>query len=620
MKNIGCQILILLLGFFFSCTSQHKETLLPELIHAETLMYAHPDSALYLLESMPMPYPSDELQNATWSLLLVQARDKNYITHSSDSLINVAYDYFIKQTDPQRKALVLNYKGRVNADLGEAEKATEYYLQARDEVKKTNDYQLSFLIHANQGMLYAYRSLNDLAMSAIQEAYQYAVQGKDSVYLSMAFTHLGRAYGMNEQWDKSLASYKNAAQVAREIKNDQSLSWALKEISDIYLRIGYSDSALLCLKETISLDTAVVDIPQVHLGFGDTYRRMGEYESAIVHLKKALLSDNIYTKQVAYQCLYLTYKAKKDFDNLVENNDLYWIYRDSIDRIHQSDAIIGIQAKYNQEKLKNENMELVVARNRILKNSLLILILLITLIGIIVYIYQRRLLRKEQTIRQNEVLSCQYLSQLQENELTISNNEERIHELEEEIKKQPGKTDTMDEQAKEIEILRKQNARLQQDNTNYQSNIETYAQTLADAGRKSKEYETLLKENTRLQARTKYLTIRLLKQTDILQQLRVSQSAIKDEMEWASIIEAIDMIYDNFSLRLQKECPSLTESDIQVCCLIKLRLNNDAISTLLGISNGSVNKRKQRLRERINNDLKDCIDKKQLLEVWIGSY
>lgn len=69
----------------------------------------------------------------------------------------------IKQNNPQRKALVLNYKGRVNADLGEKEKATGYYLRARDEVKKTKDYRLNFLIHANLGM--------DSAMSAIQEAY-----------------------------------------------------------------------------------------------------------------------------------------------------------------------------------------------------------------------------------------------------------------------------------------------------------------------------------------------------------------------------------------------------------------------------------------------------------------
>ena len=63
--------------YLFSCTSLSTPESLPELVRAESLMYDHPDSALILLDSMAPP--SEPYQNALWSLLVVQARDKNYM-------------------------------------------------------------------------------------------------------------------------------------------------------------------------------------------------------------------------------------------------------------------------------------------------------------------------------------------------------------------------------------------------------------------------------------------------------------------------------------------------------------------------------------------------------------
>lgn len=78
-----------------SCGNPAKPSatpLLPELQQAESVMYESPDSALRLLQSMPVPQPSDRLQYATWALFTTQARYKLYM-QQSDSLINIAYDF-----------------------------------------------------------------------------------------------------------------------------------------------------------------------------------------------------------------------------------------------------------------------------------------------------------------------------------------------------------------------------------------------------------------------------------------------------------------------------------------------------------------------------------------------
>ena len=60
-------------------------------------MGSRPDSSLILLESIPSPEKLSEEDYATWCLLMTQARDKNYVEHTSDSVIGVAVRYFEKQ-------------------------------------------------------------------------------------------------------------------------------------------------------------------------------------------------------------------------------------------------------------------------------------------------------------------------------------------------------------------------------------------------------------------------------------------------------------------------------------------------------------------------------------------
>lgn len=157
----------------FSCHNsvQNSATpLLPELQQAESVMYESPDSALRLLQSMPVPQPSDRLEYATWALFITQARYKLYM-QQSDSLINIAYDFFMKQGDAQRKALALYYKGAICKEQQQIEEAHEYFLQAAEEVEKTTDYQLGHLIYGGLADTYAYQNLNEYALKAAEQSY-----------------------------------------------------------------------------------------------------------------------------------------------------------------------------------------------------------------------------------------------------------------------------------------------------------------------------------------------------------------------------------------------------------------------------------------------------------------
>lgn len=80
---------------------------------AEMYMSEKPDSALSLLDSIIQPEDLSNEQYALWCLLYTQAQDKNWIEHTSDSIINVAVEYFKEKNDPHRKAQAYYCQGRV---------------------------------------------------------------------------------------------------------------------------------------------------------------------------------------------------------------------------------------------------------------------------------------------------------------------------------------------------------------------------------------------------------------------------------------------------------------------------------------------------------------------------
>lgn len=73
--------------------------------------------------------------------------------------------------------------------------------------------------------------------------------------------------------------------------------------------------------------------------------------------------------------------------------------------------------------------------------------------------------------------------------------------------------------------------------------------------------------------------------------------------DWTEIRTLLDNQYDQFTSRLKKTIPSLNVSDIQFCCLLKVNVSMQDIANIYSINKQSVSRRKQRIKEKIGNDL-----------------
>lgn len=611
-KHAG--LIISIITSLISCThnKNYTTTFQPELAKAEAIMYRYPDSALHILQGIQPDNPSDNEQYATWALLMTQAQYKNQI-EQSDSLINIAYSYFINQDNAQRKALALYYKGILCHESHHAEDALSFYLEATTEIEKTNDYQLGFLINSEIGLMYLYRKLNDYAMEYFEKAHHNAELSNNQTYIAFSFIYIARAFSQKKQYNKAIEYYEKAIKIGQVNNYPTILASAMNETSFLFLKTGENKKALQYAKDCIKIKKT----DQRIFSLGDTYRYLKMYDSAYFYLNQACLSPNIHTARSAYQALFYISQEEKDYKKAVEYSNKLWFYQDSIGKTDRNKALIEMQEKYDQQKIINENNLSQIKKDRIIRNVLIALIILSFIIAITNYLYQRKIVSQKQEILEKEEKIRYFTMKIHENETLINRNKMRIEELTIQMEGSQEIKEQWKEQNKIRQEIQQQNEMLKLENNKLQNHISNYAQSLKEKSKELEAMEHLSEENQYLHKREAFLCNQLINQTELFNKLKTTKYI--DDQLWQEIKEKIDLLFDNYTKRLYHQIPSLTDGDIQICCLIKLRFSNGDIANMLAISPTSVSKRKLRLKERIVQEI-GSLGENQSLDLWLMEY
>ena len=155
IKSLGNWVIVLMLimsSFFLGCQRQYLVA--EKLLHAETVMNEHPDSALNLLKGIAQPELQTQAHHARYALLYSQALDKNYIDLTNDSLINIAVDYYKDRDDVRAKFLSYYYLGRIYTNANNLTQATLAYMEAEQLVDELGDDYAAGLLYTQTGNIY----------------------------------------------------------------------------------------------------------------------------------------------------------------------------------------------------------------------------------------------------------------------------------------------------------------------------------------------------------------------------------------------------------------------------------------------------------------------------------
>lgn len=559
---------LLLFATLFSCMRQEKP-LPAELSRAESVMWEHPDSALSILRSMPQSSLSSGKNYATWALLLAQARDKVYGKRlpdslnipSSDELVQDAMDYFEKEDDLKRMAQAYYYKGQLLEDQKKLTEAIPLFLKSKDIMTRLDEPLFTYLICQSLGNTYRYQDLYEESLVQLKDAYQYALRSGNGERISYALSELGRTYVHKNEMDSALFYFGKSLENAKRLGNLELEAMAMGELGFVYGKLRLYENALQYIRKEVDIKQEIScrELPQAYYGLGYVFFDAGQLDSSKVYFLKSLETDNLYTIKGAYDFLSKIEEEQNKYADAIYYNKQYRIYSDSIYVLTHTYDLAELQARYDHERLLNIANSLQMEKLQILKIALLLIICLL----IIILFYQIYIFKKERLLVSIKEKINVYEEKIKENELLIEKNNARIDSL------------TL-EQSKVVE-LNKINEDLKKQNRLLHEQIEKGKQSLSS-------YFVKLGDQVPYFYR--------------LKRIRSCPHFLKEE-DWSVIRIWVNLQYNQYADRLEKDFPEFTELDMQYCWLIKMGFTTSEIATCMAINSASSTKQKQRIKQRI---------------------
>ena len=534
---------------------------------ADSLIHNNPDSAVILLEEFKRSMAFEpQATQMYYQLLTIKAKDKAYITHTSDSLIKTVVKYYEERKDRERLPETYYYAGRVYRDLGDAPQALEYLQKAIESTKDCTDYRLISRIYSQTGTLYLYQDTYDQALEVFRKAYQYCLSDKDSIGMVYSLRDIGRTFTTLNCADSALYYYKGALNYAEQIHNNHLVGVVQAELSGLYIQLEmYPEAftAIQCSNKYIKGH----NIAPFYAILADYYYYTNQLDSATFYYTQTASFDDLYQKQGSYKGLGNIARKKGQYKEAMEYFDKYLICTDSIKDITNTETIRKMQSLYNYQLKEKENSKLQrQAANYKLWNILLIFSLLSLVFLFIAYHQFRKKKEQQQLVKQERIKQIQKERYAQSNTY-LEKNKEQIKEVELSLHKAEIEKDQLRQ-----DLLKAQ-----------KSLIEKTNEQITATQRVQKQSELALKHS------------------DIYKKFHFAVQGSDEKIgndDWKELMCAVDEAYNQFTTRLLELYPMKT-IEIQVCVLIKIGLSPAQIAFITIRSRQAISSIRKRLYSKV---------------------
>lgn len=379
--NRAFYILLFILSLY-GCNVETSKVINETLYQAETCMEEYPDSALLLLQRILHPEKLRGKAQADYALLYSQACDKNLISITNDSLIQVAVKYYEDKDENLDAAKSYFYLGCVYRNAHQDAMAIEGYLKALEKMPKGKPHKLWMQLYFNLGERYHYQNLYGSSMEMHRKCLEASRELKDSSLLFFPYRGIANAYLLTEKSDSALIYYQKALAISQYIHNNYWESAILDDISNTYLYKGDTLKAGQFITASIKKDKSASSL---YLRSKLLYYR-NELDSAKQLLLVGCQSHNLHAKTNCYSLLYEIEKKLQNHSYAYAYNDSFNLYRDSIEILKQHQEIQNLSTKHAIELQKKETKR---KEERIYWTICFILILLLSG-GLCFYLYLKK--------------------------------------------------------------------------------------------------------------------------------------------------------------------------------------------------------------------------------------
>jgi tetratricopeptide (TPR) repeat protein len=356
---------------------------------------------------------------------------------------HLALNHYNQMDYRDKKMNSLLYIGLVHNREGILDSALYYYNIIYQQSNEAKDTLWQIRALRSLGNVYYKQGQFDLALTNFHQGLSLAKRNPEWVSeQSKMLNNLGILYSDWEEFDKSLAHYKEALAIMDSMDNIHETSRLYNNIGNIYSNLGKSDSALIYYMFSLNNRIKSGDISGqafVYNNLGMLYGNQEKYEQALEYFNKSLLLFEQITHRsgivMALMNIGFIYDVLKDYelavkyhtqsmmvarsqgfsDEVLENlsalktiysktnqwEKAYKVYseyiamNDSIRRVQNMELIKDLEVKYEYEKNKSELnlMTNLMKSSRLEKNKTRIIIGVVVLILILLILTAILILR-----------------------------------------------------------------------------------------------------------------------------------------------------------------------------------------------------------------------------------
>ena len=563
MRHLLILISLLSTLSFIGCRDESDVTYLID--RAESLLKSDPDSSLILLDSIAVPDNLSDKLLARWCMLYGRVADTLYTDLPYVQQLRRAQAYYEAHGTKQEQAKIGLYLGRSYVEDKENEKAMKVYLQALDIALRCEDYNQAGYICSYMGDLYDFEGNYLLGKDKYKEAESYFRKAGNMRSSAFALRDVGRMYAFSDSLDIALIFLLKADTIIVEVGDSSDIGTIYNGIGNIYNMLGNKELAKLYLWKNVNMSD-FDDAPSYRTLAG-IYIEEGDFKNARICLEKASVPS--FNDMTRFSVLYgysLLEKAEGNWEKAWFYLDEYNSASDSILTIRNRENIIKMEKEYEYLKISLENMRLKSDKQK----YFIYWVISVSILLILLWVFQIRIDRKNKRLLKQEI--------------DLSNKSNELFRLRDNLRNKQDRLEALSIQ------LSEKNEKLNE---------------LDSREKLEKEYEQIKKEEEtlvlRIAERRKdlFLSSAIAKKVIKLSQ-KVVPGATKSplsEKDWQNIITQVNEVYPFLADRLAAF--NLSAAELRYCYLSLLGLDSIGESILLHIQPDSVNKRRQRVRQRL---------------------
>ncbi len=404
------------------------------LVAADSIMHDDAAMALDMLDGIKAQSLKGDCNAAYYALLLSQARYRNYVVATSDSLIDVALNYYKRHNDEREKLTRAHiYKGAVMEELGDNRQAMIHYKDALSAVANDDHFNQGYA-RLRLGYLYRVNVLADSdEISLYKEALRYFKQVPDSFYIAVCMNEIGTSY-IKANKDSVLPYLEQGLVVARSIGAKRSEWENLRTTAEFKMystKPSDVESAKQIAMSLLSDNYMPDDAEWLSMIAAYSLARQDKPDSANLYLNKVSSAQTSVESQVFYDvCRAEVARSQGNLDECMRFFKHADELSDSLVRDTSQHQLREIEAKYDNEALKYDNLRY----KMVLIASILGSMLLISCLALAFLVIRHRLGRNRQLLKENEMTIEQLRNEAERLSHQLDDNKAMSDSLKETIK------------------------------------------------------------------------------------------------------------------------------------------------------------------------------------------